>query len=268
MFRLLERRTIKTCDLLITIGDDLERQVRRMSPKTRLVKLENLPIHIHSAISTQESAQELREQLRLGATLPVVYTGTLEPYQGLELLLDSAVIVREHCPEVSFVIVGGKPRQVEFWRKEARVRQLDGCVHFSGAVLPSEVLTYLEMAEILVSPRVNGTSTPLKIYSYLWSGKSTVATNVRAHTQVLNADNAHLVMPDKESLACGILTLARDPDLRQRIGYQAQKYAHRMFDPAAYQSTLEHAYQMLAISAQVIDQPSPGPDPSVKVEPK
>jgi glycosyltransferase involved in cell wall biosynthesis len=259
LFRILERRTIKTCDALLTIGDDLERQVRRMSPKTKLVKLENLPIHVHSTSSQGNSAQELRKQLQLGATLPVVYTGTLEPYQGLELLLDSAAIVRTRDPEISFVIVGGKPKQVEYWQNEARVRQLESCVHFCGSVLPDEVLTYLDLAEILVSPRINGTSTPLKIYSYLWSGKPTVATNVRAHSQVLNEENACLVRPDKESLACGILRFAHDPDLRQRIGDQAQEYASRIFDPEAYQVKLAQAYQMVTSSAQALDWPSPHP---------
>jgi glycosyltransferase involved in cell wall biosynthesis len=265
LFRLLERRTVRTCDALLTIGDDLERQVRRMSPKTPLIKIENLPIHIHSTMSTQNSVQELRDRLQLGATLPVVYTGTLERYQGLQLLLDSAVIVREHDPAVSFVIVGGTPKQITYWQEEARVRQLDDCVHFTGTVLPAEVLTYLEMAEILVSPRTNGTSTPLKIYSYLWSGKPTVATNVPAHTQVLNEENAHLVAPDKESFASGILRFARNPELRQRIGHQAQEYAHEMFDPSAYQSKMDQVYQMLAASAQVTDPPDILPAPSPKV---
>jgi len=244
LFRNLERKTFLTCDALLAIGDDLERTVQRVSPETKLVKLENLPIHVHSTDSTQDAVQELRRQLGLDSTLPVVYTGTLESYQGLDLLLDSAVIVRQQRSDISFVVVGGKPKQVEYWKQEAEARQLSGCVHFSGAVLPAEVLTYLGLAEILVSPRANGTSTPLKIYSYLWSGKPTVATNVHSHTQVLNEENAHLVPPDKDAFAAGILRLANDPALRKRIGRRAHQYASEMFDLSTYQSKLAQAYDL------------------------
>jgi glycosyltransferase involved in cell wall biosynthesis len=235
-----------------------------MSPKTKLVKLENLPIHAYSTGSQEGSAQGLRSQLGIGATLPVVYTGTLETYQGLDLLLDSAVIVRQHYPDISFVIVGGKPKQVEHWQNEARIRHLEGHVYFSGAVSPAQVLTYLELAEILVSPRINGTSTPLKVYSYLWAGKPTVATNVPAHRQVLSDENACLVAPDKESFASGILKFARDPHLRHQVGRQAKEFANRMFDLNTYQSKMAHVYQMLTSPGQIPDLSDPGPAPEVE----
>ena len=43
---------------------------------------------------------------------------------------------------------------------------------------------------MLVSPRIRGTNTPLKIYSYLRSGRPIVATNLLTHTQVLTPDVA------------------------------------------------------------------------------
>ena len=42
---------------------------------------------------------------------------------------------------------------------------------------------------------ITGTNTPLKIYSYLRSGKPIVATNLLTHTQVLTPDIAKLVEP-------------------------------------------------------------------------
>ena len=46
---------------------------------------------------------------------------------------------------------------------------------------------------MLVSPRIRGTNTPLKIYSYLRSGKPIVATDLLTHTQVLSPEVARLV---------------------------------------------------------------------------
>ena len=59
---------------------------------------------------------------------------------------------------------------------------------FTGIRPPSEVRTAVHLCDILVSPRTSGTNTPLKIYSYLRSGKPIVATNLYTHTQVLNEE--------------------------------------------------------------------------------
>ena len=56
-----------------------------------------------------------------------------------------------------------------------------------------------QACDILVSPRIRGTNTPLKIYSYLRSGKPIVATDLLTHTQVLSPDVARLVAPDADA---------------------------------------------------------------------
>jgi glycosyltransferase involved in cell wall biosynthesis len=245
LFEMLERWVINTCDAVITVGADLEEYVRQINPAIKQIRIENLAVHTLGATRNHCSAHELVERLELSNKLPIVYTGTLENYQGLNLLLESAMIVRKHHPAVSFIIVGGKSQQIEYWQNEARKHHLEDCIHFVGTVLPAEALTYLEVAEILVSPRIDGTSVPLKIYSYLHSGKPTVATALAAHTQVLDEDIALLVAPTQEGLAEGILKLIWDPDLRQRLGRQAQRFARQVFDPGDYQAKVDQVYQML-----------------------
>ena len=42
-------------------------------------------------------------------------------------------------------------------------------------------------ADVLVSPRIKGVNTPMKIYAYLNSGKPILATDIESHSQVLDA---------------------------------------------------------------------------------
>ena len=56
---------------------------------------------------------------------------------------------------------------------------------FTGQQPAREIPAFVEACDILVSPRIRGTNTPLKIYSYLRSGRPIVATNLLTHTQVL-----------------------------------------------------------------------------------
>lgn len=120
---------------------------------------------------------------------------------------------------------------------------------FTGTVPLAEAVAYLDIAEILVSPRTVGTSVPLKIYSYLNSGKPIVATNVTAHAQVLSAETAVLVAPTEEAFAEGILMLAQSPVVRKRLGLRAQQLAKERFDPADYLAKLKGVYQAFVPSA-------------------
>jgi glycosyltransferase involved in cell wall biosynthesis len=243
LFEMLERWVINTCQVIITIGIDLADYVKEINPTARQITIENLPINANETTKVQYSVDELKTKLGLKNKLPVVYTGTFERYQGLDLLFESAKIVKKHNPEASFIIVGGKPHQVEYWQNEIRKNQLEDCVHFIGTVPPEETLAYLEMAEILVSPRTEGLSVPLKIYTYLYSGKPTVATKLMAHTQVLNDETAILVAPQKEAFAEGILKLIQNPDLRQHLGFQARKFAQERYNPTIYLTKLEQIYR-------------------------
>ena len=79
--------------------------------------------------------------------------------------------------------------------------------------LPPNRMVYLAYAAVLISPRLDGTTTPLKIYSYLHANKPIVATNITAHTQLLSPETAVLVEPNKDPLpkeffeCCGTLNL-------------------------------------------------------------
>ena len=121
----------------------------------------------------------------------VLYTGTFEAYQGLDLLFAAAKVVQRERPDARFVLAGGKPDQVAT-REKPGGRDRRRWLIFTGE-LPSEAIpAYLDAADALVSPRSSGTNTPLKIYQYLRSGRVIVATRLLTHTQVLSDEVAIL----------------------------------------------------------------------------
>ncbi len=76
-------------------------------------------------------------------------------------------------------------------------------------------------ADVLVSPRERGRNTPLKIFSYLRSGRPIVATDIASHTQVLDEWSSVLVPPSAQGLALGIRSLLDEGPAR----YQATEGA-------------------------------------------
>lgn len=248
LFAMLEGWVINSCDAVITIGVDLEHHVKGINPEAKTVFIQNLPLTDDDAGSCRTVANELKKKMGLDNKLTVVYTGSFEGYQGLDLLLKSAKIVKEHHVDVLFIMVGGNPQQVEHWQNQASICGLGDSILFTGTVPLAEAIAYLDVANILVSPRTEGMSVPLKIYSYLHSGKPIVATDVVAHSQVLSAEVAVLAAPKEEAFADGILTLARSPDLRKRLGLRGQQLARQMFDPADYLAKVDQVYRELDVS--------------------
>ncbi len=105
---------------------------------------------------------------------------------------------------------------------------------------------YLSAGDVLVSPRSRGTNTPLKIYSYLHSGKPIVATRLLTHTQVLDDETAVLTEPEPEAFARGILTLVRDGEKRKQLGERARRLSDESYSYERYLDRTRRALEFVS----------------------
>jgi glycosyltransferase involved in cell wall biosynthesis len=248
LFQTLERWTLNNCDALITIGSDLAEYVEQINPHVPHQMIENLAVQANQPNDHKAAAAQLRQQLGLQDKKLVVYTGTLESYQGIDLLLACARQLYRSHPEICFVLVGGKPAQIEHWRNEVNAHQLQSTVRFIGAVPVDEVNVYVEMADILISPRTEGLSVPLKIYSYLHAEKPIVATAIDAHTLVLDSKSAYLVEPTGPAMAHAIVDLIENPTLGRQLSQQAKTLAEEKYSLNQYLTKLEKIYRALEVT--------------------
>lgn len=245
IFEVLERMVLKTCDAVITVGADLEAYVKSVDSRIRVTTIENIALHAYQTVVTPADIDRLSKQLDLEGRLPIVYTGTYERYQGLEMALESVSIVAREHPNVIFIFVGAKAQQARIWTEKARRLSIQDHVLFLNVVDPEESMVFLAYAKVLISPRLNGTSTPLKIYSYLHAGKPIVATNTPSHTQVLSPDNAVLVEPNKDAFAQGIMRVLHDPEFAEQISRNAHQYAQEKFNYQSYMAKVGQIYDAL-----------------------
>lgn len=246
LFYLLERWTLRHADAVITIDPDLAAYVRGICPETPHVMIENLPVQVTANGNTPaRDVNGLRDSLGINSKLPIVYTGNFAGYQGLDLLVEAAELVRRENSNVVFVMVGGIPRRIEYWKEMVRSRGLEDDFKFVGMVDVHDVPNYLELAEILVSPRTEGTQIPLKIYTYMHSGKAIVATRVLSHTQVLDDSVSMLPAPSKDEFASAILRLAAEPVLRSRLGRSAAEFVASRSNPTDYLQRVDRVVHLL-----------------------
>lgn len=175
----------------------------------------------------------------------VMYVGNLEPYQGIDLLLRSFAAATERAGPARLVIIGGNNAHIALYRELAQGLAIADAVHFAGPRPVSAMRALFEQADALVSPRTQGTNTPMKIYSYLDSGKPILATRLPTHTQVLNEENAMLAEPDPASFGAAMAKLMADGSRRDRIAANAREAVRRRYSPDAFRSTVNAIYDSL-----------------------
>jgi glycosyltransferase involved in cell wall biosynthesis len=147
--------------------------------------------------------------------------------------------------EARLVIVGGREDDIVHYGQRATALGINQAVHFLGPKPVSALGDLLREADVLVSPRLKGLNTPMKIYSYMDSGTAVLATRLRTHTQVLDDRNSYLVEPEPVALGTGLATLLKDDDLRERLAAEAKDHVQREFTPEAARRKLESFYAMI-----------------------
>jgi glycosyltransferase involved in cell wall biosynthesis len=234
LFEWLENRAIRSSDAIISICPALEEHVNKLNGHGRHVLIENVASEEDPTTVSEEDVRKFETTHSLGGKTIVLYPGSFEPYQGIDLLIASAAWVLKRRRDVVFLLMGGKPNQVQYYQKQVNEFGLAANFRLIGSRPPAEVPLAVRLAHVLVSPRINGTNTPLKIYSYLQSGKPIVATNTSTHTQVLNSDAAVLVDAEPCAFARGILSVLEDPSLADRLSASARqlfdsRYSYQQF---------------------------------------
>lgn len=234
IFLRLERFVLKNSKAVIVICLDLEAKLKELGFEAKARLLENFIDFEYPEISVDEIRKKREEYAPEGGKI-VLYVGNFQPYQGIPFLLEAAEKIRDG--RVNFLLVGGGSADVEKMKRMAMYLSISDRVHFTGQVAPSKVPLFISLGDVLVSPRRSGTNTPLKIYSFLKSGKPVVATNLWTHTQVLNNKISVLVEPEVESLAKGIYFALFNEEAKERAR-AAREMADREFTYPRYKKII------------------------------
>jgi len=229
----LERHALQHAAAVITVCGSLTEGARARAPRAAIFQVEDPPLVDAGALDA-EAAAALRRSLGIGPGPVVLYSGNLEPYQGVDLLLQAAPQV----PEAWFVLMGGEPAAVAALKARAGA----GRAVFAGQRPPSELPAFLALADVLVSPRLQGENTPFKVYTYLASGKPLVATRLPTHTQVMDESIAVLVEPTAAGLAGGIRAVLADPVEAAKRAARGRALIERDYSPRRYAEKVARAY--------------------------
>jgi glycosyltransferase involved in cell wall biosynthesis len=245
VFDAVETQMVGKSDVVITICQELQDTVVAMGHGDRALLIENVMGGDVEDPPTLTPAA-IRERWGIAPDAPIVlYTGTFEAYQGLDMLIDAAARLATTHPAARVLIVGGDPAQVAAAQTLAAARGATSVV-FTGQQPAREIPAFVASAAVLASPRIRGTNTPLKIYSYLRSGTPIVATNLLTHTQVLSPAVARLTPPEPAPFAAAIAGLLDDPAAGHALAAAAKALSDARYSREVYLARTADACRRLA----------------------
>lgn len=233
---------------VVTMCDSLRAQVRSVrSDNVFVVKDVSLLSYYNATeLETPPQLDQIREQFQS----VLMYIGNLEPYQGIDLLLQSFAQFQtsNSNPTAALIIVGGDIERIASYRERAAELNIAEQTFFLGHQRIGMLKALTSKADILISPRIQGTNTPLKLYSYLDSGVPVLATDLQTHTQVVDSEQAMLCQPTPASMARAMADLATDPQLRKTLAANAKQLVQERHSLDVFRTEMLGIYAQLTAS--------------------
>lgn len=173
------------------------------------------------------------------------FAARLEEGKGPLVLLDALAKVNRERSLAVARIAGAGPQLLQV---KARMRELElrnACElvgHYSDPRLRS---AFMNSLDVFVLPSF-AEGTPNGVIEAMAHGIPVIATNVGGIPDVIDADTGILVPPgDAVALADAMVTLANDPQRRNKMGVAARERQQKLFAPQIVVPLLLNAYQRM-----------------------
>jgi len=241
-YRLVERRALRKSDVVIGNGPSLLSLLSRLGCRSRACVIPDIPAVVDEIPLPSRNLAQARYRTRPQQKL-ITCVGSFTRFQGLDLFFNAIPHVLQSQPEARFIVVGGDAAEIRRMRGALDKAGIDQSVVFPGRLLPGELAALLAVSDVLVSPRRAGSTAPIKVLDYLYSGTPIVAADTPANRTILSPDNALLTRLSPEALAQGIIKLCNKPQLGaelSRRGIETLRRENRT--PDAFRSALAHCY--------------------------
>lgn len=242
MYAAVERFVMRHADAVIGTGPGLVENAVKVRHDGRACLIPDIPSSLEDA-----KAEEIADIRAMYTHSPddiiVGYVGSFAVYQGIDLLFDSIPLVVKEVPNARFAIIGGQPKEIELRRAGLAEAGCLESVSFLGFIDPDRLPSYLASFDILLSPRISGMNTPLKLLDYLKARVPIVATDCEANRLILDKATAELTPLTPEGFAAGILRLCRDRARREELVGAGQGILRERHSFPVFKDALRKCYE-------------------------
>jgi glycosyltransferase involved in cell wall biosynthesis len=242
--RWLDALLPRLADRCVVLSPEASAAFARLGAKSdRLVVI---PPGVEDRFSTPtvSQASALRARYHLGDGPLAIYTGNLDPYQGLDDLLRAFARTRRVLPNAQLVVASHATPTALLDLSGEGVRY----IHVRSF---EEAAGLLGLSDVAVCPRPACLGYPIKLLNYMTAGKA-IACAAGSARGIVHLDNGYVYRDgDVEALAEALIRLLTDRPLAQRMGYNARRHVRRM-RWGALAASFEALYRDLLRSGQAI----------------
>ena len=227
----IELANLQTADLVVVVSQPMKDTLleRGIEGDKILVNPNGVDIE---RLNPDIDGSEIENKYKLKGQVVVGFIGTFGKWHGADFLAGAVKFIVEQNPNIRFLFVGDGLTMAEV-KNIIKKDNLEEFVVLSGIVPQEDAPKYLAACDILASPHLpmeDGSEffgSPTKLFEYMAMGKGIVASNIGQIGKVLrHNENAILVEPgSKRELAEGILELAQNKMLREKLGIKAREDA-------------------------------------------
>jgi glycosyltransferase involved in cell wall biosynthesis len=159
---------------------------------------------------------------RPGAAITIGFVGFVRDWHGLDGVI-AGLAAEPADPPIRLIIAGDGPVRSALERQAAALG-IAAHVHFAGFQPRQAMPDLIRRFDIALQPRAVPYASPLKLFEYMACGCAIVAPDQPNIREILtNGVDALLFDPDDpQALWRAIRRLARDPELRERLGEGAR----------------------------------------------
>lgn len=244
VYAAMERFIVHRADVVIATGEGLVEQTIAMGGNASHHHIYDIPSSLVEPC--QARTDEYRKTLSHSPDEKLVmFVGSFAIYQGVDMMLESVPEVVKKHPEARFVIVGGTPEEIEQRKKWLAERHCEDSVTFAGKMSPDDLPHFLAAADILLSPRLSGVNTPLKLLDYLKAGAAIVATDIRSNRLIVDETTAMLTKPSPLEFADAICSLLDAPRLRDELAKKGRKLIDEKYNFGEFKKLISECYSNL-----------------------
>ncbi|WP_164996666.1 glycosyltransferase family 4 protein [Actinomyces minihominis] len=224
----MERDAAKNADRVITITQALADELIERGVKPERITIVPNGVNVERFVPAVRNEQ-LAADLGLQGKRVIGYVGSILDYEGIDLLLDAAEMLKQKRDDFAVLIVGDGAEREELEETATR-RGLEDVVRFTGRVPHEEVESYYSLVDIAPFPRhalpVCEMVSPLKPLEAMSMGKAVLGSDVRAIAEMITPGETGLLheKDNLQSLVEQLEILLDDDDLRDQLAKNARKW--------------------------------------------
>ncbi len=215
-----------SADAVVCISDFARSQVMGFAPEDRWPRFEV----VHCGLDPTEYDPDRVRARERGEGFSILYVGRLVPFKGQAVLLEALAALRAEGVAARLTLVGDGPSRQALERR-CRELGLDGAVELAGSVGQDEIRALYAAADAFCLPTF-AEGVPVVLMEAMAMRVPVVTSRVMGIPELIDdGEDGLLVRPGRpDELALALGRLARDPELRRRLGERGREKVLAEFD--------------------------------------